>query len=713
MAAVRPLADSQVVPLEDRLTPSGYPLAYRTALGDLPGFRSQNTYYPRTALLADGGYVAGWSDGAADGTAHVRVFAADGRLLGEPALPFDARGGPKLAANGVRDEFVVVAGDGTNGTSFARYVNGGVVRSNRLFDFRIEATGQPVGLADDGRFAVAYAAGTGADRSLRVRVVEIGPDGSTPGGSEVVLAPAAGAYLSPVVGLARTPTDGALTLAVGWADDTRARVAIVRVVGGAAAGPPVLLDVNRGGQFGDVVAVDVDAAGNVGVAWGEIGVGTVYRVFAPAGTPLTDRRSLVTTATPLSVSVGADAAADFVAIAQPGGSFSGNLTYYAGTPGGGVRAGVLAGPAAEDPEAKLSPNYLSEGVQVDGSAGDFVVTYYTSEGNAGSAYGTSGFDYARRVVRYGGPVPGYGNAVVGRRPATGELLFGRPTENPADGLRQQVTAGSTLPGAAGRRYLDPVTGYFHPAAAGPRQYLARASDTGELTLGDSAGTAAFAWANWSPDADWQDVQAGDFDGNGTTDVVGRAGGDLWVSREVNGTVLTERWERWNGAVEWADVLVGDFDGDGRDDIAGREAGTGKWWVGVSNGSGFTTGLWTTWNPAAGWVDVRVGDFDADGRDDIAGRDRDAGTWWVMQTNNLTAGTQNRIFAWWSAETTWQNVVVGDFNRDGRADLLGQSAESSAWWANLSYANDAGPAFAVYKWGQFPPIALQGVRVEPL
>ena len=36
---------------------------------------------------------------------------------------------------------------------------------------------------------------------------------------------------------------------------------------------------------------------------------------------------------------------------------------------------------------------------------------------------------------------------------------------------------------------------------------------------------------------------------------------------------------------WVDVLTGDFNGDGFSDIAGRAKETGDWWLSLSNGSG--------------------------------------------------------------------------------------------------------------------------------
>src|SRR5205807_1646686 len=95
---------------------------------------------------------------------------------------------------------------------------------------------------------------------------------------------------------------------------------------------------------------------------------------------------------------------------------------------------------------------------------------------------------------------------------------------------------------------------------------------------------------------------------------------------VLGTVLTG--PAVSAAPAWAYVVAGDFNGDGKSDIVGRDASTGQWWVAKSTGSGFTSSLWDTWNPAVTWVDARVGDFNGDGRSDLAGRNFSTGQWYV-------------------------------------------------------------------------------------
>jgi hypothetical protein len=71
-----------------------------------------------------------------------------------------------------------------------------------------------------------------------------------------------------------------------------------------------------------------------------------------------------------------------------------------------------------------------------------------------------------------------------------------------------------------------------------------------------------------------------------------------------------------------------------------------------------------------------------------------------------------VFGFWSGQVAWTDVVAGDFNRDGRADLMGRDPRAGEWWANLSYGPPDLTAFAVYRWGHWPAAEFTGVRAEP-
>src|SRR5262249_27400055 len=56
--------------------------------------------------------------------------------------------------------------------------------------------------------------------------------------------------------------------------------------------------------------------------------------------------------------------------------------------------------------------------------------------------------------------------------------------------------------------------------------------------------------------------------------------------------------------------------------------------GLSTGSSFVSTFWGHWNLSVTWVDVMVGDFNGDGKSDIAGRVREYGDWWgALSTGN--------------------------------------------------------------------------------
>src|SRR5262249_45837802 len=75
------------------------------------------------------------------------------------------------------------------------------------------------------------------------------------------------------------------------------------------------------------------------------------------------------------------------------------------------------------------------------------------------------------------------------------------------------------------------------------------------------------------------------------DLVGRDSqtGQWWVAdSDGSSSFSNSLFATWSPAVTWVDVHTGDFNGDGSDDIVGRDLATGNWWVGVSTGTTFTT-----------------------------------------------------------------------------------------------------------------------------
>lgn len=193
----------------------------------------------------------------------------------------------------------------------------------------------------------------------------------------------------------------------------------------------------------------------------------------------------------------------------------------------------------------------------------------------------------------------------------------------------------------------------------------------------------------------------DFNGDGRDDVLWhRDDGALtdWLATEGGGFSPNAANELEIVNPAWQIAGTGDFNGGGRDDILWRRAdGAMTNWLGNPNGS-FTpnaANLLQVVDPQ--WHIISVGDFNGDGRDDILWRRTDgAMTDWLGNANgSFTSNAANALFV---PDSQWHVVGTGDFNGDGRDDILWQSAYPqvndhdgliSEWFGNAAGGFDPG------------------------
>jgi subtilisin-like proprotein convertase family protein len=241
--------------------------------------------------------------------------------------------------------------------------------------------------------------------------------------------------------------------------------------------------------------------------------------------------------------------------------------------------------------------------------------------------------------------------------------------------------------------------------SGKTSIAGRAQQTGawyvSVPVGNSFNTTV--WGGWYAGVTWVDVNMGDFNGDGKTDIVGRVSqsGDWWVAQSTGTSFVNSNWAHWYAGATWVDVNVGNFAGDVNSttgkpisDIVGRVLETGDWWTGVSSGSSFTTSLWGHWYAGVTWVNVLVGDFNGDGKTDIAGRISGNGDWWVSQSSG--SSFTNSLWGHWYNGFNWATAIVGDFNGDGMFDIAGLDPANN-WWVSRS----TGSNFATSFWDSWP------------
>jgi hypothetical protein len=334
---------------------------------------------------------------------------------------------------------------------------------------------------------------------------------------------------------------------------------------------------------------------------------------------------------------------------------------------------------------------------IGGAGGDTIIgnsadNVITGGGGTDTLTGGAGFDTFRdttaglsgdtitdfrsgdRIVITDAKLPGFTFNVIGNTVTFtgGSLTLGSLPGN----LVAQVAAGGGVELAIER----PPTNDFN--GDGISDVLWR-NDTGTLTdwLGTSNGSFTGNWNN-SHDTQttvWDVVGTGDVNGDGRVDVIWRnSSGTVtdWLGAANGGFVGNFANADLNLATTWTMSGTGDFDGDGRSDILWRNSdGTVTNWLGTSNGSWVGNFANANVSLTTNWSIVGVGDFNGDGHDDVLWRNS-SGT----ITDWLGADQGSFVGNWTNANlnlsTSWQVVGTGDFNGDGRSDILWRDANGT-------------------------------------
>ena len=125
-------------------------------------------------------------------------------------------------------------------------------------------------------------------------------------------------------------------------------------------------------------------------------------------------------------------------------------------------------------------------------------------------------------------------------------------------------------------------------------------------------------------------------------------------------------------------LTGDFNGDGIPDTAFFNQ-DGSWWVCLMKANGtFVNQNWANWNPASTWGKIEVGNFNGDGKTDILGMTTGGADWVGLSTGTAFTAT---FWAQWAPAAAWTSFTVGDVNGDGKTDLIGEYA--GKWYVGYS------------------------------
>ncbi len=218
-------------------------------------------------------------------------------------------------------------------------------------------------------------------------------------------------------------------------------------------------------------------------------------------------------------------------------------------------------------------------------------------------------------------------------------------------------------------------------------------------LGGSQGNVFQGW-DWLS-SEWIDgwtiVGTRDFNGDGKPDLVWQNDATqqvvVWYMGGPQGnSYLGCEWLAQDGVAGWYVVATGDFNGDGKPDLVWQNDARQVvvWYMGGAQGNTF---LWWDWLSSTGVTDWRVvgtGDFNGDGRLDLVWQHdwtRQAVVWYM-------GGAQGNTFLWWdwlSSTDLWGWTLVGtaDFNSDSKPDLVWQNDETRqlvVWYGGGAQGN---------------------------
>ena len=182
------------------------------------------------------------------------------------------------------------------------------------------------------------------------------------------------------------------------------------------------------------------------------------------------------------------------------------------------------------------------------------------------------------------------------------------------------------------------------------------------------GAAASVWLQ----PDWQIADTGDFNGDGRSDLLLRHTNG-WMTEwlgQANGSFAD------NGAVasnwlhpDWQAAGTGDFNGDGISDVLLRH--TNGWmteWLGQANGNFSDNGAVASNWVHPDWQVAGTGDFNGDGRGDVLLRHTNGWmTEWLGQANGSFFDNGAIASNW--VHPDWQVAAIGDYNGDARDDIL--------------------------------------------
>lgn len=175
---------------------------------------------------------------------------------------------------------------------------------------------------------------------------------------------------------------------------------------------------------------------------------------------------------------------------------------------------------------------------------------------------------------------------------------------------------------------------------------------------------------------WTFNGIGDFDGNGSSDILIRntRSGQWYQYLFEQGALQSKGYVLIRNAVENDVQAVADFNGDGKSDVLLRNEITGEWSISFLDGRSLLRESKPAMSKVLAWELAGAKDFDGNGSPDILIRNKASGGWYIYLYEKDTIIHRGYVEDL-PGNLDLRVVGIGDFNGDARADVMLRDLES--------------------------------------